>query len=472
MTSRPRPTVSDHRYAASERFVEDPSTTFSIWTVLAILWEAKWLIVVGTISSLVVALLVSLSLPKTYRTVATVFITPPTFSSGLKPEPFSIEAYERLASSDYMRNQVALDLQKRGVLATGESLGNVSTQLYSSREPQKPYLPLIGLIAESSSPEKAQQIANAWAERFVLEQSRLAILGKAGAVDFILAEHPKASSRLGEQEQKLRSVQQRHDRETAAANTRLALRMKRAELESIERTVVDFEWDLYKTRVNIKEEAERLAQTQKEVAATASTLNLSRSVSEDALWAILAQRGQSSAGAIKGGDALKMQSQEVNPVYVHLAQQLAEYRVQHNALLMREETLVRQLATARADAARLRNAYYAGEAELTQLERQQSGEVTSIKRLVDEAQARFKKLDERIGDAQIAKAQQESDVKIGALAELPRVHSSPNIPLNVAIATMLGFLASLLGAAVLVHVRRAALERSPIEEPSLAGRLP
>jgi hypothetical protein len=39
--------------------------------------------------------------------MATVFVAPPTFANDLKPKPFSVEAYERLAKSDYIKDRGA-----------------------------------------------------------------------------------------------------------------------------------------------------------------------------------------------------------------------------------------------------------------------------------------------------------------------------------------------------------------------------
>ena len=63
---------------------------------------------------------------------------------------------------------------------------------------------------------------------------------------------------------------------------------------------------------------------------------------------------------------------------------------------------------------------------------------------LDEAKARFGKLEQKIGDAQIAKAESDSNVKIGAYAELPTVPVAPSVKKYVGASMLLGFTAAVL----------------------------
>ena len=62
---------------------------------------------------------------KTYEARSTVFVTSPTFSTALTPQPFSIEAYERLAQSDYIQNRVAQELRQQEAARRGGRAGGV-----------------------------------------------------------------------------------------------------------------------------------------------------------------------------------------------------------------------------------------------------------------------------------------------------------------------------------------------------------
>jgi uncharacterized protein involved in exopolysaccharide biosynthesis len=112
-----------------------------------------------------------------------------------------------------------------------------------------------------------------------------------------------------------------------------------------------------------------------------------------------------------------------------------------------------QINAARADAERTRRAFFDGETKVTDLERKQRVALAEYERAVDQANASFKTLGAKIGDAQIAKVEQESDIKVGSLAELPRSPSSPDVRRNVTLGATFGFLLSLIGAWILEQVR-------------------
>lgn len=413
------------------------------WAIAVGLWRLRWFVFGGTLLFVAGVYGVSLVLPKKYSALATIFVTPPTFASDLKPSAFSVEAYERLANSDYIQSRLLERLRERKVIGPLERPGRMTTVTYPSLEPLKPFLPLIGLQVEGPHPEKLQTAANTWASLFVEEQAKLSAVGKATAVDFIISEYPKASATLLERERLFKTIQDQQAAVLTAMQTRQGVSLKRFQLQSKESLLVSLEEELYKVRGDVADARQMVTELERELQRTAKSRSTTRAVSDDALLQSIAKPGDPASLA-----SVKIENVEPNPIYEQLSGDLSRGRVRYNTLAPRALALEKQIAQVRADAAALRADLLNGQLALDNLQRQQKTELGSYQRGVDEAQAKFKKLEEKIGDAQIAKAERDSDVKIGALAEVPKGVSSPNPVKNAIIALPVGFCLSLLAAAI------------------------
>ena len=406
---------------------------------------------------------------KTYEARSTVFVTSPTFSTALTPQPFSIEAYERLAQSDYIQHRVAQELRHRKLLGENEAPGALSTQLYPSREPQKPFLPLVDLVARSRTPELARGVANAWADVFLTEQTKLAVLGKSSSVDFILEEFPKASERVLTGQRTVKLEETRLDREYTQARTGAAVEWKRSRLASLEREVVRAEAELLGIQLDVKQGREGIAKLEAELKATPPVLTLTKGPSDEALWNAAVRGGETKTAA---GDPamgkLLIRTEETNPVYVSLSRQLSEDRSTIGGLDARERTLNQQLLQMRKEMTSLRADYLASEGRLEALSREHSMQLAPHQLALDEAKARFGKLEQKIGDAQIAKAESDSNVKIGAYAELPSAPIAPSVKKYVGASMMLGFTAAVVAVWLLSYagILRVA-ERESTQAESL-----
>lgn len=398
---------------------------FDLAGMLSVIWDSRNLIFLATVLGAALGYALTFVVEKTYEARATVFVTPATFSTELTPQPFSIEAFERLADSEYVRNQVTAQLYKDGHLGPTEAPGRLTTYLYPSREPQKPFLPIIELQAQGRTPELAEASANTWAEIFVAEQAKLAAVNKSGSVDFVLKEFPKASERLLETEKQLRNQETTLDQEYARVRTSGAVESKKMRLEALDELGVKLESDLVSSRVDLKQARERLARIEAELKVTSPVLNLVKGPSDEALWNAAARGAEGSAS---GGSLsrLSIKSEEPNPVHVSLSQQLADERVMVGSTQAREQSLAQQLADVRQQAAALRADLYQAEHKELALDRDHTMRLAPHQMALAEAKSRFTKLEEKIGDAQIAKAESDSDVKVGARAERPRAPIGPD----------------------------------------------
>lgn len=435
--------------------------TVDLWQVVLNLWDARRLIVLGTVTAALVASAISFALPKTYEATATVFVTPLTFQSALKTPAFSVEAYGRLAESDYMRDLVRDELRRLKVIDATQQVGKVSIVLYPSREPQKPYLPLFGLVARWHTPEGAQAIANAWATTFVAEQAKLAAASTAGTVNFVVTEFPKASRALADAELDMKALQTRHGAELGALRASSAVEIKSARLSGQEQWVIELEGRLDNTRLDIIELKERIAQLQAELARTPQFVVLSKAITDDALWQRVGSQSSTSAALPEDVVRQRLETQELNFVYDSLSRQLAEARVGFNSLVPLESELVKQIAAARTAASQARTELMAAGLKIADLDREQQLERSFQQRKIDEANARFGPISARIGEAEIAKSQSQPDLEVGALAARPLGPIRPNIRVNVAAAALAGFLLSLIGAWIARHARPKTVPAPP-----------
>jgi uncharacterized protein involved in exopolysaccharide biosynthesis len=434
----------------------DDEEPLNLWPTVLSLWQRRWMILGGTAIVAAVAFASSVLSPKEYTALATVFVTPPTLASDLKPTPFSVEAYERLADSDFIKSRVAEELRRQRLIGADELPARLETIIYPSREPQKPFLPLIGLQAIATDPERARTAANVWASVFVDEQSRLATAGKSGSVDFILEEFPKASAKVLEAESKLKAIEDRQGKALAALKTRLGVSLKTAQLFSAEDRIVEFESDLANARVAAQSSKAAVPKLEQELARTPQTVSTAKSISDDALW-ITAVNGAKPGEAPRVPDAVAgshLQTQEINPVFLDVSQQLADRRIAYDTSTIKEQILTKQLQDAKREAAATRADVLASELALDDLDRQQTLERAAYQRSVDEANARFEKLNQKIGDAQLVKAERESNVKVGALAEKPSKPSSPDPVRRTLMAVPIGLLVSAIVVWLTMQVRR------------------
>ena len=394
----------------------DPRLDFRLdfWRELMSVWPYRYFIAAAAILCALGGYVQSSLARPTYRAEATVLVSEPFLPDKDRgASPFSVEAYQRLARSASIRQKLVERLREQGVIGPGDSIGALDTAIYPSREPAQVYLPLIGLTAQANSPERAEKIANAWAALFVEEEQRLVEMTKGASVDFVITEFAKASATVLEQQRRLHSVKEQQSQALTNLKTRAAIDLKRAQIQGAERTLVEFETTLYRTRVDRQMVEQRMNQLQASLKNTAPLITLAKGLSDEGIWAAVVGGKPLPAGA----QNTQLRSEEINPVYTRLAEEAALEAAQYHALAAREQSLTTQLAALRQSLGRTRSELLAAEFQVANLEAQNQVEAGVPQRAVDEAQARFKKLEERVGAAQLAKADQTSSrLRVGALA--------------------------------------------------------
>lgn len=415
-------------------------------------WRFRVLIVVITLVAAALGLLVALAMPKQFTGTATIFLNTPRTQNPLAPDALTVEAVDRLANSELVLTQVGAELAK---LSAGAQAGRVTdfrTVLYKSTEPQKPYLPLLGLTAIATSAELSRSAADLWASTLLAETRKLTAATRASAVDFIVNEYPKAAERLNEQERHLEVLKRDHGQALTSTKTSAAVSLREAQLWSREYVIVDLEEQRNRLTVELKAAEATVAALEQELKAIPAVIEVTKAISDDALWDAAGRGGKPLAPVT---DA-RLRTQQINPVHTELTQRLAESRVRRSELAARRPALDAQIEASRKEAAGARAALGSGELSIANLELRQETEVAAKEREVESARANFKKLEERIGDAQIVKADNDSSLTMGARAELPGGPSGPSVPRAVGLAGLGGFLLALVAAWISDRSRKTA----------------
>ncbi|UCF36092.1 MAG: hypothetical protein JSU96_14890, partial [Acidobacteriota bacterium] len=192
---------------------------FRLSDYFLILWRRKTLIVLGTLALGIAAFTLSQFQSQGYEARATLLVQRPTFTTELATQPLSVETYEALVNSGYVITSLRERLIADAKIGEEDSMGSLRTEIFASRLFQQPYSPIIDLVVEAPSAEKAQLVANAWADMFISVNFDLSVQGKEGAVEFIEAQYPSADLALKKEEARLLTRQDEYSRRLLALET-------------------------------------------------------------------------------------------------------------------------------------------------------------------------------------------------------------------------------------------------------------
>lgn len=441
---------------------------------LRVLWRRRYLIVLGTLACALAAFAVSKVMPEVYQATATLVLLPPRFSTELRATPLSVETYRSMAKSDYIVDKVRRELVRKNIIRAGERIGAALEARTHSRARQE-NLPLIDLVVEADSPQKAEAIANTWAEVFVAESLTPIGRAKEGSLELIEKEYPAARQRLMEAEAKLKELEDSYDRQIKAAEDTWDAKITdfRAEwkIESLKKQLASYEQELigsieklHQAQMDIKRTKDTLEELHKEIKGHPQFITLSRSISDDALWD-RAVDGLSSEAA-KQLETLRLKSEQLNPVYHSLLQRLADTQVAYEALLPQEKYLQDQIAARRKEVEELTQLILSKELELEKLKREKETalallrrerdfRVSELKREVESLRGTYSTLAQKYEVARLAKAEEDPDVKVWGYAVAPERPVRPRTMLNTEIALVAGLMLSVMLAFLLEYLQSA-----------------
>ena len=517
---------------------EERDDQINLAECIRVLWRRRFLILLGTFLCALAAFVVTYRAPHIYQAKATLILQPPQFSTELKPAPLSVETLKAMLESDSIVSKVKNQLLEKNVIEANTPLeevkGMLSVMIFSGKERDQPYIPLIDLVVEAVSAKEAEVIANTWAEIFVAESGDLAWRGKQGTLDFIESQYPVVKNSLADLESELKEQQDHYDRSLLTLETSWSARivdfstdserlhreheketerlrlefvnrwkpdLLKAQLKIQEAKLTEFEDELLDTKFAIKTQKDTLTQIKEEIQYQPQYLVLSKAITDEALWDKI---GSPQSGLPEEINQIKLRSEVLNPTYQGLLNRLTTTQIEYDTLVPRSGHLQSELERIRKAIDELQGLISRKEIELfallkdreselnnllaerqsqlemvkktsnnemTLLEREKDFNVDGLTREKNAAQVTYETLAKQYESARLAKMEEEPDVKIGALAIVPERPMARRTGLNTLLALVVGLMLSVLLAFVLEYAQSISLTQPPQREIDISPSL-
>jgi polysaccharide biosynthesis transport protein len=399
---------------------------------LAVLWEWKTLILVGTVTSALFAIIGAFLSPKIYEGVASLIVLTPRFRVE-NAAPGQLEAMEARVAKSYegmIKSRAALTatLDEFGLRETGLELRDLEEAVNVSATKDSNVL---HLAVRMSDPEVAAGIAN-FVARKAIDLNRELAAGELGqSRTFLQSESERAGAELARVEKELEEFKKDAAIEILSKDVEIRL----TGLAEMEVTLGKVVTELAGTRSR----AETLS---KELAEQPVTFKTSSGLVNDQAYQQLLARLSSSES--KELMSLKMQTDELNPTYPLLSELLARQRSEIDGFIGKEKSLRAQIEQYRSDLSRLQK-------ELVEKTSQQ----TRLSRSYEIAVRAFNQLRESFEDTNVAVVSQSGQLKLLDPALPPAFPVGPRRALAAAIGAVCGFLAMIVLAFLMNYIERA-----------------
>ena len=241
----------------------------------------------------------SLRTSYSYSATASLLFSPPTFQTKspgaeMMPEPLDMPSYSKLIRDGAILEKVAARLYKekpelwetmhdseRMVPQVLQLMISVATEVIEKTPQKVTYARALYLTASANSPERAQHLANVWAEEAVDAARKFTLPSAAATIEFVRTEFDAAKTELESKDELLRQDQAQFDVE----------RMKLLK-EELVKILAKQKGDLAAAEVAVADGRKQVEEIQKLLAAEKPTLEIRRAPSVDALAQIGADGGK------------------------------------------------------------------------------------------------------------------------------------------------------------------------------------
>ena len=293
-----------------ERERDDP---INLADYIRVLWRRRFLILLGTLACGLTAFVVSMMIPPVSQTRATLILQPSQFSTELNPAPLSVATLKTMLESDSIADKLRSQLVEKKIIPPDTPIEQIKDMLSVETEKE----PLIDLVVEANSPEKAEIAANTWAQVFVIENASLTRSGQQAALDFIESQFPVLRNALMDRQSELKKAQEdyertllrldeswssrivdfgketerlqkEHQKETERVRLEFIHRWKpdllKAQLKIQEAKWTQFQDQLLETEIAVKTKRDTLTQIKKQIQSQPQYLVLSKALTDEVLW--------------------------------------------------------------------------------------------------------------------------------------------------------------------------------------------
>jgi uncharacterized protein involved in exopolysaccharide biosynthesis len=142
--------------------------TLNIFDFIEVIWKRKWVVILLTLMSTLLAMAVAQWLPVIYEAKTTLLITPPKIKSELSMNPMDLDSYKELALTPALLNRVIeeVDIKDNSgqPLIVEELQLRLDVEIPSSPGNKEPLTyGLLTLKAQGEDPGQTAKITNLWA---------------------------------------------------------------------------------------------------------------------------------------------------------------------------------------------------------------------------------------------------------------------------------------------------------------------
>jgi len=396
--------------------------------LIEVLINGKWIILgICFVSVLLAGTLSFFVLPEKYEAKATVMVKQQpqavpeagsleTLLSSLSKSPeMTVEAYRQQVTDPWILQKVIKELNLDAGEYSIKSLTNaVKTEVVKGTN-------LIRITVSGSDPVLTASIANVLAENFVQYISEKTTHQLGMSVEFLGAQ-------IEEQEKELAAAVDEYQKFLAQPG---GVRELEEEIDAKLALLTDFKNQLIRNRVQIEQERASLKQVESSLAETPEKLVTEKTLADDAY--LFNAAGAATGASVKDLSGLRMQSEEINPVYISLIEQRADLKKTLAYLSAQQEQLKVQISLAQKELESL-------QAELAE----KRAENDRLEQKVNMLRDNYKALAERYEETKLSKAVQvgENNLVLLRPAVEPENPVGPRKMLNMAVAGVLGLMVS------------------------------
>ena len=392
---------------------------------LEVIVRRKWIIIGVTLAAVISAGMVSFFvLRPVYQATSILMVSKPKYQVELEPKiqtfipstELSLETYGNLIKSGNIEQKVIekLSLNQPPNELTVEDLDKMlSVEIIKNTN-------LIKMSLEDNSPRRAMEIVNTWTNLFVKENEGLLLKEVREAQAFVKRELEASRQELFKAEEKMREF-----------NERNKIDVLEKEIREILNKMVNYESRLADVKMSIKKEEARIEQINAILKKEERFLKLTKSIIEDPFLHQLMDRIGRDEDVLN----LRFTSEELNPVYDNLAQELASSMISLHSLKTEKSELEKNIANFKKNLEALKK-------ELAQEKLTQS----RLERVVEIARQTFGVLSQKAEEIKISLGATSNTVKVVSLATEPRSPIKPRKGQNILISGVLGLFVGVLVA--------------------------
>jgi len=390
-----------------------------------VLLKRKGIIVLIFLIAVITAALVSyFYLKPVYQASTILMISKPKYQVELEPKiqtqftlEVSLATYESLIKDREIEEEVIkkLNLDQPPYGFSPDSLQGMIT-IESLKNTN-----LIKMNLQAGEPKLAKDIANVWAALFVEKNKDLNLQESKEAQRFI-------ESQLKISNQNLSKIEE----ETREFNETNKIEIVENEIKGKAAKILNHELRIADIKISLKKEKARKEQVIIALNEQDKVLKLSKSITDDQFF------HQLMSNITNGNFSdinLTYVSEEANPIYYNLAQQLISADISINSLQAEEKQLKENI-----------DDYWERIGKLKQELAQEKLTQSRLEREYNTAKGVYDVLSQKNEEVKIAVATESGLVKVASLAYEPRGPIKPNKKLNILIAGVLGLFVGIFAA--------------------------